>query len=118
MWYFIEPIAGKYVKEHGFLSFVKNLSEKCTNELLDRELNSLTVASEKAIHKKGESLWDKISNAVAKSYDNKTEKTKPVTKENRRNLKKNSYWIKKGEEILNKLRQVLSKWNIIKYPNY
>ena len=53
MWYFIEPIAGKYVKEHGFLSFVKNWSEKCTNELLDRELNSLTIASEKAIHKKG-----------------------------------------------------------------
>ena len=88
MWYFIEPIVGKYVKEHGFLLFVRNLSEKCRNQLLDTELDSLTTASEKAIHKKGESLWDKISDAVAKSYDNKIKKKKPATNENRRNFKK------------------------------
>ena len=83
--YFREPRTRKYVKAYGFLSFARNLSNKYKNQLLDTGLDSLKTASKKVFHKTGEFLGNKITNAVAKSYDNKIVKTKPVINENARN---------------------------------
>ena len=56
--YFIELRTRKYVKRYGFLTFVKNLSNKYENELLDiatkTGLDALKSASKKVFHKAAE----------------------------------------------------------------
>ena len=80
--YSIEPRTRKCVKGYIFLLFARNLSNKYKNELLDTGLYSLETASKKVVHKTGKVLGSKIADAVAKSYDNETGKTKPVIIEN------------------------------------
>ena len=71
-------------------------------------------ASKKVIHKiagaTGEFLGNKIADAVTKSYDDKILKRKPV--------EEIIIPPEKREEILNELREVLEKWNSIKYISY
>ena len=68
----------------------------------------------KVVQETVEFLGNKIVDAVTKSNDDKT--VKPD--KNSRNVE----WIvippEKGDEILNKLRQLLQKWNTIKYLSY
>ena len=45
--YSIEPRTRKCVKRYGFLTFVRNLSNKYKNKLLDTGLFSLRAASKK-----------------------------------------------------------------------
>ena len=56
----------KYVKEYGFPSFSRNLSNKYKNHLLDAQLDSLKTTSKKVVHKTCEYLGNKISETVAK----------------------------------------------------
>ena len=55
MWYSIEPRDRIYVKGYGFLSFAKNmgknLSNKCSQKLLDTAKKSTTDAIKRAIQK-------------------------------------------------------------------
>ena len=76
-----------------------SFSRKNKKQFLDTGLDSLKTASEKAVHKTGEILGNKIADAVTKSNDDKIEKQEPVEEiiipqEER-------------DKILNKLRQVL-----------
>ena len=98
----IAPRTIKYAKGYGFLSFAKNYKK----QLLDTRRYSLKTASKKVVHKAGEFLRNKIADTVTKSSDDKIVKQEPVeeTKKERKNL--------------NELRQVLKKWNLIKYLNY
>ena len=81
------------------MTFARNLCNKYKRQLLDTGLDSSKTASEKVLHKTGEVLGNKIAHAVAKSYDDKIVKTKPV--------EEIIIPPKKREEILNELRQVL-----------
>ena len=74
------------------------------------ELDSLKIASKKVVHKAGEFLRTKISEAVTKLNDDKTEKQEPV--------EETIILLEKRDEILFKLRKVLDKWNTIKYLSY
>ena len=67
-------------------------------------------AFKKVIHKAGEYLGNKIADAATKSNDDNIEKKEPV--------KEIIIPPEKTEEILNKLRKVLLKWNTVKYLNY
>ena len=59
----------KYVKEYGFLSFAKNLSNKYLKEILDaapkRGLDPLKTDSKKLIHKIAEAAGESIQNKIA-----------------------------------------------------
>ena len=70
----------------------------------------LEAASKKPVHKAGEFLGNKIADAVTKWNDDKIEKQKPA--------EKIISPPEKRDEVLNKLRKVLSKCNTIKYLNY
>ena len=100
--YSIEPRTRKYLKGYGFLSFAR----KYKKQLLDTGLD----ASRKVLHKAGKLLGNKISGTVTKSNDDNIMKQKPV--------EGIIIPLEKREEILNKLRKVLQKWNTIKYLNY
>ena len=56
-------------------------------------------------------MGNKIAEAVTKSKDNKI--VKPH--ENPRNIKEITILPESRDEILNKLRQLIQKWNTIKY---
>ena len=94
--YSIKPRTRKYFKGYGFLSFTRNLSNKYGKQLLD-------TASKKKNHKEakttGQFLGNKITDAVAKSCDDKIVKTKPV--------EETIIPPEEREEILNELKQVL-----------
>ena len=68
--YSIEPRKRKYVKGYVFLSFAR----KYKKQLLDKRLD----ASKKVVHKAGEYLGDKISDAITKSSNDNIEKQEPV----------------------------------------
>ena len=76
--YSIEPRTRKYVKGYGFLLFAR----KYEKQLLDTGLDSLKSASKKVVHKAGEFIGNKITDAVAKSNDNKILKLEPVGRNN------------------------------------
>ena len=101
-WLFKEPRTRKYVKGHGLLSFTR----KCKKQLLDKGLD----ASKEIVHKAVEFIGNKIADAVTNSSNDKTVKQEPV--------EEIIIPPEKREEILNKLRRVLEKWNAIKYLNY
>ena len=67
-------------------------------------------AFKKAIHKAGESMGNKIADAVTKSNDDKIVKQEPV--------EEIIIPPEKSDEIMNKFRKVLRKWNTIKYVSY
>ena len=66
--------------------------------------------SKKVVHKVGEFIGNKTADAIIKSGNDNIEKQEP--------LQKLIIPPEKREEILNKLRKVLWKWNTIKYLNY
>ena len=107
----IEPRTRKYVKGFGFLSFAKRNIKK---QLLDTELDTVRTASKKVAHKTVEFLRNKIADAVTKSNDDNIVKSG----QNLLNVEEIITTPDKGEKILNKLRKLLYKWNIIKYLNY
>ena len=76
--YSIEPKTRKYVKSYGFLSFARNLSNKYGKKLLDTGINTSKKLIHKATEAVSEFIRNKIADAVAKSYDYKIVKTKPV----------------------------------------
>ena len=69
-------------------------------QLLDTRLDSLKSVSSKVVHKTSESLGNKIANVVTNLYEEII-----ILPEKR-------------EEILKELRQLLLKWNTIKYLSY
>ena len=71
--YSIESRASEYVKEYGFLSFARKYKK-----LLDTGLDAVKTASKKVVHKAGEYLGNKITDAVTKSNDDNIEKQEPV----------------------------------------
>ena len=83
---------------------------KYKKELLDTGLDSLKTTSKKVVHKAGEFLGNQIADVVTKSNDDKIVKQEPV--------EEIIIPLEKRDEILNKLRKVLKKWNTIRYLNY
>ena len=77
---------------------------------MDTGLDSLITAFKKVVHKAGDFLGNKIADAVNKSKDDKIVKQEPV--------EEIIIPLEQTDEILNKLRKVLQKWNTIKYLNY
>ena len=69
MWYSIEPRDRIYVKEYGFLSFVKNMYNKYSQKLLDSTKKStadaIKIASKRANQKTAEATGDLIGNKIA-----------------------------------------------------
>ena len=78
--YSIEPRKRKYVKGYGFLSLGRSLSNKYSKQLLYTGLDCLKTAPKNVVYKISEFLENKIAEVVAKSYDDKIVKTKPVEK--------------------------------------
>ena len=62
------------------------------------------------VHKAGKFITNKIADAVTKSNNDKIEKQEPVDEI--------TIPLEKRDEILKRLRKVLSEWNIIRYLNY
>ena len=90
-------------------SYLKNIK----NQLLNTGpwgLYSLKSAFKKVVHKTGEFSGNKVADAVTNSYDYKIAKTKSP--------EEIIIPPEKGEEILNKLRQVLEKCNTMKYLSF
>ena len=71
-------------------------------QLLDAGLDSLKTASKKVVHKACEFLRNKIAYTVTKSNDDKI----VGTDEDPRNIEEITILPEKGDEILNKLREV------------
>ena len=114
MQYSIESITRKCVKGYGFLSFMRNFSSKYRKKVQDTGLAALKTASKKTVQKAAEATDEFIGN---KTLD-KIAKQKPVIDENSKNLEEIVIPPEKREEILNELRQVLKKWNIINNLSY
>ena len=121
MRYSIEPKDRIYVKENGFLSFVKNmgknLSNKCGQKLLDTAKKSTTdakkTASKRSIQKTAEATGDLSGNKIA---DKITSVSKKSTKElpndeievdkKRATTKKRYISSEERQQILDELRLV------------
>ena len=73
-WYSIEPKTRKYVRGYGFLSFAR----KYKKQLLDTGLAAVKTASKKLVHKVGEFIGNKITDAITKSNDDNIEIQEPV----------------------------------------
>ena len=80
--------------------FLKNYLTYIKKQLLDTRLDSLKSVSSKVVYKTSESLGNKIANVVTNLYEEII-----ILPEKR-------------EEILKELRQLLLKWNTIKYLSY
>ena len=78
-----------------FLSFARIYKK----QLLDTGLDALKIVSKKAVHKIGEFIGNKITDAVTKSNNDKIEKQGLV--------EEIIIPLEKRDEILNKLRKVL-----------
>ena len=112
--YSTEPRTRRYVKGYIYLSFARNLSNKYKNQLLDTGVNYLKSAFKKVVQKAAEAAGGFTGNKIA----DKIVKPKYILDENPRNVEEIIIPTGKREEILNKLRHVLQKWNTIKYLNY
>ena len=111
--YSIEPRTRKYVKGYGFLWFAKIFCNKFKKQLFDIGLGALKTASKNIVHKAAEATVEFIEKMTDKIV-----KPKYVINENSRNVEELIAPPEKREEILNKLRQVLKKWNTVKYLTY
>ena len=81
MRYSIEPTEKRYVKGYGFLSFARNLNNKCGQKLVDSAKKSATdalkIAGKRAIQKTAKATGDLIGNKIADtitSYSKKKQK--------------------------------------------
>ena len=72
---------------------------------MNTELDAIKINPKKT----GESLENKTADSATNSNDDKMEKKRTCWRDN--------YLARKKEEILEKLRKVLQKWNTIKYLN-
>ena len=81
-------------------------------------LDSLKTSSKNVVHKTAELLGNKTPDVVTKSKDDKIVNTKGVIVENSRNVEEIIIPQEKREGISNELRQILKKWNSIKYLSY
>lgn len=97
----------KYVERYGFLSFERYLSNKYGNKILDSAaktgLKALKTASENVFHKVAEATGKFKGSKIA----DKVMKPKPVIDKNSRDVEELVYFNKKGEELLNGLKQLL-----------
>ena len=79
MRYSIEPRDRVYAKGYGFLSLAKNLSNKCSQKLIDTAKKSTTdvlkTASKRAIQKTGEATGDLIGSKIADKITSISKKT-------------------------------------------
>ena len=73
-WYSIEPKTRKYVRGYGFLSFAR----KYKKQLSDTGLAAVKTASKKLVHKVGEFIGNKITDAITKSNNDNIEIQEPV----------------------------------------
>ena len=76
-------------------------------QLLETGIDALKNASKKVIHKESEATGEFIGNKIA----DKIIKPKHGIDENPTNAEEIIIPLEKREEVLNQLRQVLSKWN-------
>ena len=88
------------LKDMNSHHFLKNYLTYIKKQLLDTRLDSLKSVSSKVVYKTSESLGNKIANVVTNLYEEII-----ILPEKR-------------EEILKELRQLLLKWNTIKYLSY
>ena len=69
MRYSIEPKFGKYVKGHGFLSFVEKSGNKCGKKVMDTatktEIDAAKTTSKRIVQKTAEAAGDLIGNKIA-----------------------------------------------------
>ena len=120
MRYSVEPKYRIYVRRKGFLSFAKcmgkNLSDKCSQKLLDSAAKSTTyaikTASNRAIQKTTEATGDLTSNKISDEIRSVLKKSSAelCSKNDDANseieeTKKNTYLQKKGN-IIDELRLV------------
>ena len=77
-------------------------------------LDALKTASKNVVHKAAEATGDFIGNKIA----DKIVKLKLLSDKNSIDVEEIIIPPEKREEILNELRQVLQKWNTIKYLSY
>ena len=75
MRYSIEPRKRKYVKGYGFMSFVRNFSDKCSKSLIDKTIDvSKTFAKnagKRILKKSAEATGDLIGNKIADKITSK-----------------------------------------------
>ena len=86
-----------YIKEYGFLSFVR----KYKKQLLDTGLDFIKTASKNVVHKTGDALV--ITDALTNSNNDKIMKPD----KNSKNVEEIILPLEKRDEILNKVRKVL-----------
>ena len=80
--YSIEPRTRNYIKGYGFLSSLRNLSNKYRKTLLDTGLVTIKTASKNVVQKAAQETIEFIGNEIA----NKIVKIKPIIDENSRNV--------------------------------
>ena len=121
--YFIEPRTRKYVKEREFLSFVRNLSNKYGNKLLDTAtktgLDILETVATKLVVKIAEATSGSTGNKII----DKIMKPKPMSDISSRNVEEVVIPPEQRKIILNESRQalkdeILQNISIIKLFNY
>ena len=115
--YSIESITRNYVTGYEILSFPRNISNKYRKQLLDTGVNASRKVIHKAANGTGKSLGNKIADTMTKSNDDKIMKTKHEIDGNLRNVQHTIIPPEKIKKI-NKLRQVLQAWSVIKYLSY
>ena len=103
MCYSIEPIARKYVKGYGFLSFARNLINM-VKKLADSAKKSATdafkIASKKAIQKTTEATGDLIGNKIAYKITKKQQNELHANDVSNEIPKKDIYLHKKDKKVL------------------
>ena len=105
--YSIQPRIRKYITGYGFLSFVRNLSNKYGKKSFDTAtktgLDALKTASKKVVHKAVKATGEFIGNKIADKFV----KPKPTIDENSWNVEEIVIPPEKRHKMLNKLRPVL-----------
>ena len=65
MCYSIEPRERRYVKEYGFMSFARNLSDKYSKSLMDLSKTFAKTAGKKILKQTAKETGDLIGNKIA-----------------------------------------------------
>ena len=116
MRYSIEPRDRIYVKEYGFLSFAKSLSNKYGKKLLDNTkkstIDAIKTASKRAIQKTAEATEDLIGNKIADKITSVSKKSSNNNNDDDIELttrKKRYISPEERQQIINELRLVPKK---------
>ena len=70
-WDSIEPRTRKYAKRYGFLSFVRNFSNKYWKQVLNTGAYALKTAPKKVVHKEAEATGDFVEKKLLTELWNK-----------------------------------------------